>query len=120
MEQRVVFRQRGLPYLLLAPQLAVTLIFFIWPAAQAILQSVQRQDPFGLSTEFVGLANFRALFADPSWLSSLRVTAVFCVAVALCSLSAALLLAAMADRVLRGASFYKALLVCPYAVAPAV
>lgn len=66
MEKRVVFAARWLPYLLLAPQLAVTLVFFLWPAAQALLQSVQREDAFGLSTEFVGLANFQALLADPA------------------------------------------------------
>jgi sn-glycerol 3-phosphate transport system permease protein len=120
MHKRVVFEERGLPYLLLAPQLLVTLVFFLWPAAQALVQSVQREDAFGLATEFVGLANFRALFADPSYLNSLRVTAVFCSAVAFLSLSVSLLLAAMADRAIRAASTYRTLLIWPYAVAPAV
>jgi sn-glycerol 3-phosphate transport system permease protein len=120
MEKRVTFQERGLPYLLLAPQLLVTLVFFLWPAAQALVQSVQREDAFGLATEFVGLANFRALFGDPSYLNSLQVTAVFCTAVAVLSLSVALLLAVMADRVIRGASGYRTLLIWPYAVAPAV
>jgi sn-glycerol 3-phosphate transport system permease protein len=120
MEKRVTFQERGLPYLLLAPQLLVTLVFFLWPAAQALVQSVQREDAFGLATEFVGLANFRALFTDPSYLNSLQVTAVFCTAVAVLSLSVALLLAVMADRVVRGASGYRTLLIWPYAVAPAV
>jgi sn-glycerol 3-phosphate transport system permease protein len=109
-----------LPYLLLAPQLAVTIVFFLWPAAQAVVQSTQRVDPFGLSTEFVGLANFRALFSDPDYLNSLEVTLVFCAAVAFVSLATALLLAAMADGVVRGARVYTTLLVLPYAVAPAV
>jgi sn-glycerol 3-phosphate transport system permease protein len=120
MQKRVVFEERGLPYLLLAPQLLVTFVFFLWPAAQALVQSVQREDAFGLSTEFVGLANFAALFSDPSYLNALRVTAVFCSAVAFLSLSVALLLAVMADRVIRGATGYRTLLVWPYAVAPAV
>jgi sn-glycerol 3-phosphate transport system permease protein len=120
MEKRVTFQERGLPYLLLAPQLLVTLVFFLWPAAQALVQSVQREDAFGLATEFVGLANFRALFGDPSYLNSLQVTAVFCTAVAVLSLSVALLLAVMADRVVRGARGYRTLLIWPYAVAPAV
>ena len=120
MEKRVVFRGRGLPYLLLAPQLAVTIVFFLWPAAQAVVTSTQREDPFGLSTEFVGLANFRALLADPDYLNSLEVTAVFCVAVAVLSLAAGLLLAAVTDRVVRGAPVYTTLLILPYAVAPAV
>jgi sn-glycerol 3-phosphate transport system permease protein len=120
MEKRVTFQERGLPYLLVAPQLLVTLVFFLWPAAQALVQSVQREDAFGLATEFVGLANFRALFGDPSYLNSLQVTAVFCTAVAVLSLSVALLLAVMADRVVRGTSGYRTLLIWPYAVAPAV
>jgi sn-glycerol 3-phosphate transport system permease protein len=120
MHKRVVFEERGLPYLLLAPQLLITLVFFLWPAAQALVQSVQREDAFGLATEFVGLANFRALFADPSYLNSLRVTAVFCSAVAFLSLSVALLLAVMADRAIRAATTYRTLLIWPYAVAPAV
>lgn len=120
MEKRAVFRGRGLPYLLLAPQLAVTLVFFLWPAAQALVQSVRREDAFGLATEFVGLANFTALFRDPSYLNALRVTAVFCGAVTLLSLSVALLLAVMADRALRAATAYRTLLIWPYAVAPAV
>jgi sn-glycerol 3-phosphate transport system permease protein len=120
MQKRVVFEERGLPYLLLAPQLLITLVFFLWPAAQALVQSVQREDAFGLATEFVGLANFRALFADPSYLNSLRVTAVFCSAVAFLSLSVALLLAVMADRAIRAATTYRTLLIWPYAVAPAV
>lgn len=120
MGKRVVFRERGLPYLLLAPQLLVTAVFFLWPAAQALLQSVQREDAFGLSTEFVGLANFAALFADPGYLNALRVTAVFCSAVTFLSMSVSLLLAVMADRVIRGAGAYRTLLIWPYAVAPAV
>ena len=120
MHKRVVFEERGLPYLLLAPQLLITLVFFLWPAAQALVQSVQREDAFGLAREFVGLANFEALFADPSYLNSLRVTAVFCSAVAFLSLSVSLLLAAMADRAIRAATTYRTLLIWPYAVAPAV
>ncbi len=120
MEKRVVFRHAWLPYLLLLPQLAVTLIFFIWPASQALYQSVLRQDPFGLRTSFVGLENFARLFSDPSYLNSFQVTVVFSLAVAAISMGLALLFAAMADRVIRGATTYKTLLIWPYAVAPAV
>jgi len=120
MEKRVVFRHRTLPYLLLAPQLAVTVVFFFWPASQAMWQSMQLQDAFGLSTEFVGLDNFKELFAQQAYLDSFRVTAVFSALVALVGLSVSLLLAVMADRVIRGAGLYKTLLIWPYAVAPAV
>mgnify|MGYP001252815395 CR=1 FL=1 len=120
MEKRVVFGGRGLPYLLVAPQLLITLVFFIWPAAQALRQSTQREDAFGLATEFVGLANFSALFADPAYLNSLQVTAVFCISVTVLALSVSLLLAAMADRIIRGSGTYRTLLIWPYAVAPAV
>ena len=120
MIKRVTFNQRWLAYLLLAPQIIITLVFFIWPAVQALLQSFQRQDAFGLRTAFVGLQNFAALFADPVYYASLRATAVFSVSVALLSMAAALLLAVMADRVIKGGTAYKTLLVWPYAVAPAV
>ena len=120
MEKRVVFRSWWLPYLLVAPQLAVTIVFFFWPASQAIYYSLLQQDPFGITVEFVGLDNFRTLFADPHYLASFRVTAVFSLLVAGIGLSVSLVLAVFADRVLRGANFYKTLLIWPYAVAPAV
>ena len=43
MEKRVVFRSRWLPYVLVAPQIVVTLVFFFWPAGQALYQSLLRQ-----------------------------------------------------------------------------
>jgi sn-glycerol 3-phosphate transport system permease protein len=120
MEKRVVFRSAWLPYALVAPQIAITVVFFFWPAAQAIWFSFQLQDAFGLKTQFVGLANFAALFADSRYLDSIRITAVFSALVALSGLAISLLLAVMADRVIRGALAYRTLLVWPYAVAPAV
>ena len=120
MEKRVVFQNRWLPYLLVAPQLAITLIFFFLPAGQAIYQSVLMQDPFGLSTEFVGLQNFETLLSDPNYVSSFKITMVFSALVAFLGLAIRLLLAVCADRVLRGASAYKTFLIVPYAVAPAV
>lgn len=120
MQRRVFFRGKLLPYLLVAPQLAVTLVFFFWPAAQAIWQSLHREDPFGLTSRFVGLDNFAAVFAEPTYLNSLAVTAVFSIAVTLLAIVPSLLLAVMADRVVRGATIYKTILLAPYAVAPAV
>jgi sn-glycerol 3-phosphate transport system permease protein len=120
MVKRVVFRSRLLPYLLVAPQLVITFVFFIWPAGQALVQSVLLQDAFGLSTRFVWLENFERLFADPNYLQALRVTAVFSLGTGGLALSLALLLAVMADRVVKGAAGYKTILIAPYAVAPAV
>ena len=120
MEKRVFFEHRFTPYLLVAAQLAITLIFFIWPAAEAFYQSTISQDAFGLSTTFVGLANFEQLFSDSLYLHSIEITLVFSALVAASSLSIALLLAAMADRVIRGSSIYKTLLIWPYALAPAI
>src|SRR5271156_5539252 len=120
MERRVVFSGRLFPALLLAPQLAVTIVFFFWPAAQALVQSVRREDAFGLSTHFVGWANFAAIFADPSYLASVEISFVFGVAVAVLALAPGLLFAVMADRVVRGAAFYKTVLMLPYAIAPAI
>ena len=119
-EKRVRFKSWWLPWALLAPQVAVIAVFFFWPAAQALLQSLQQQDAFGASVEWVGLDNFRRLWADESYLSSFKTTALFSVLVAGLGLTVALALAVFADRVLRGANVYKTLLIWPYAVAPAV
>jgi sn-glycerol 3-phosphate transport system permease protein len=119
-EKRVRFRSWWLPWALVAPQMAIVLVFFFWPAGQAVYQSFLTEDAFGTSTEFVGLLNFERLWKDDTYLASFWTTAIFSVLVATCGLSIALLLAVMADRVIRGASFYKTLLIWPYAVAPAV
>jgi len=120
MEKKVRFKSRWLPWVLLAPQLAIVLVFFFWPAGQALYQSVLQEDVFGMSRDFVGMQNFSRLFNDPLYLESFQTTAVFSVLVAVCGLTLALLLAVMADRVWRAASVYKTLLIWPYAVAPAV
>jgi len=120
MEKRVVFRNRVLPYILVTPQIIITLIFFIWPAAQALYQSVLQQDPFGLSTKFVGLANFAYIFTDPIYLNSIKVTIIFSFSVAAIAMSTALVFAVMADRAIRAATVYKTLIIWPYAVAPVV
>ena len=119
-EKRVVFRSSWLPWVLLAPQAAVIGVFFFWPAVQALVQSLQQQDAFGTSTEWVGLDNFRSLFNDPSYLASFRTTAVFSSLVAVLGLALSLLLAVYADRIIKGALAYKTVLIWPYAVAPAV
>ena len=119
-EKRVVFKSPWLPYLLVAPQMVITLVFFFWPATQALYQSLLVEDAFGTSTQFVWFENFKTLFADEGYLSSMRVTLIFSGLVAVIGLSVSLLLAVMADRVLRGATVYKTLLIWPYAVAPAV
>jgi sn-glycerol 3-phosphate transport system permease protein len=119
-EKRVVFRSAWLPYALVAPQIAVTIVFFFWPAVQAGWYSFQLQDAFGERTQFVGLANFAALFRDSNYLHSFQITAFFSVMVAGSGIAISLLLAAMADRVIRGALAYRTLLIWPYAVASAV
>ena len=118
--KRTIFSNQLLPWLLLAPQLAITFIFFLWPAGQAIRQSFLREDAFGINTSFVGLANFRALLDSPEYLESVKVTAVFAVSVTVVSMGVALLLAVAVDRMLKSARVYTTLLVWPYAVAPAV
>ena len=119
-EKRVRFKSWWLPWVLLAPQVAIIAVFFFWPAGQALVQSLQQQDAFGSSVEWVGLENFRRLWADDSYLASFKTTAVFSVLVAGLGLTVSLALAVFADRVIRGANTYKTLLIWPYAVAPAV
>jgi sn-glycerol 3-phosphate transport system permease protein len=120
MQKQAVFQSWWLPFLLVAPQLAVVLIFFYWPAAQALLQSFQVQDAFGLSTTFVWFENYRELLIQPDYFAAIVRTFAFSFAIALSSLSLALLLAVMADKPLRGVTLYRTLLIWPYAVAPPV
>ena len=120
MEKRVQFRSSWLPWLLMAPQVVVIAVFFFWPAAQAVLQSFQVQDAFGTSVEWVGFENFKRLFGDASYLASFKTTAMFSILVAVLGIGLSLTLAIFADRVIKGAMFYKTLLIVPYAVAPAV
>ena len=120
MEKRVVFRNRWLPYLLVAPQIAITLIFFIWPAYQALETSFFLEDVFGFSRNFVWFENFEQLFADPAYLRSFWTTLVFGFSVTVLSMGMALALAVAANRVLKGATTYRTFLIWPYAVAPAL
>jgi sn-glycerol 3-phosphate transport system permease protein len=120
MEKRARFESRWLPYALIAPQMAITLVFFFLPASQAIYQSLLVQDAFGISTQFVWFDNFKDLFRNDEYLASFGVTAVFSFLVAALGLSISLVLAVLADRVIRSATIYKTLLIWPYAVAPAI
>jgi sn-glycerol 3-phosphate transport system permease protein len=119
-EKRVTFRHRWLPWALIAPQMAVVLVFFFWPAGQALYQSLLLEDAFGGNRQFVGLDNFKSLFADPTYWASFKTTAVFSVLVAGLGMSIALVLAVCANRVIRLGGMYKTLLIWPYAVAPVV
>ena len=121
MTPRVVFPNKVLPYLLLAPQLAITLVFFYWPASQALYQSMLREDPFGLRSRFVWFDNFKRVLSDPNYLNSVEVTVIFSAADGASSRwRSRCLLAVMADKVVRGRGFYRTLLIWPYAVAPAI
>ena len=120
MEKRVRFDSKLLPYLLIAPQLAITMVFFFWPAGQALWQSMQVQDAFGESTTFVWFDNFITLFKDEAYLESFKVTAIFSTAVSVLGLGLSLFLAVKADKVIKGTSIYRTILIAPYAVAPAI
>ena len=119
-EKRVRFKSWWLPWVLVAPQMAIVLVFFFWPAGQALFQSVLQEDAFGTTSQFVGLQNFQRLWEDDTYLASFKTTAVFSILVAAIGLSLSLLLAVMADRIVKGSGFYRTLLIWPYAVAPAV
>jgi len=120
MLKRVHYKSSALPYLLVMPQIIITLVFFIWPASQALYQSVLIEDAFGLSSEFVWFENFAALFEDDLYFDTFKRTAVFSLLVAFSSMTAALLLAGMADRVIKAGMIYRTFLIWPYAVAPVV
>jgi sn-glycerol 3-phosphate transport system permease protein len=118
--KRTIFPNRVLPYALLLPQLAITAVFFLWPAGQAFWTSFLREDAFGLKTTFVWLENYLRLFRDPHYLNSVNVTATFAISTAALSIGLALILALAVDRMIRSARAYTTLMVWPYAVAPAI
>lgn len=120
MEKRVTFKGIWLPFLLVLPQMVVTIVFFFYPAGQAVWQSLFIPDPFGLSMRFVGLGNFEHLLTNPYYRASFVTTAVFSVLVTALSMGVALYLAVLADRLIKGSGVYRTLLIWPYAVAPAV
>jgi sn-glycerol 3-phosphate transport system permease protein len=120
MERRTIFGHQLVPMVLIAPQFLLTLIFFLWPAGQAVWSSVTRQDPFGLHSQFAGLDNFIFLFTDPLYVDSIGRTVFFMIAVSTLSMSLALFLAVFADREIRGRAIYRTLLIWPYAIAPAM
>ncbi|HAT23360.1 MAG: sn-glycerol-3-phosphate ABC transporter permease UgpA [Pantoea sp.] len=117
---RPVFRTSLLPYLLVLPQLLITAIFFLWSAGEALWYSLQNLDPFGISSTFVGLDNFRRLFQDSYYLEAFWTTIVFSTLVTVCGMVLSLLLAALVDYVIRLRKLYQTLLLLPYAVAPVV
>lgn len=120
MEKRVRFKGWLLPICLIFPQIFISGVFFFYPAAQAVWQSLFIPDPFGLSSQFVGLGNFEFLFSDKFYLAAFGTTALFSVLVTVTSMVPALFLAVLADRLVKGAGTYRTLLIWPYAVAPAV
>ena len=120
MDRRTIFNGRLLPLALVLPQFLVTVLFFYWPAGEAIWDSMTTQDPFGQGSVFVGLDNFTDLFSDPLYLDTIIRTIVFCGAVSALAMGTALALAVFADREIRGRAVYRTLLIWPYAIAPAV
>ncbi len=120
MQKQAVFTSRWLPVALITPQLAIVLVFFYWPALQAMWQSFLLEDAFGLSTTFVWFENYRELLRDPDYFNAVVRTFAFSAAIAVTSLSLGLLFAVMADKPLRGSAVYRTLMIWPYAVAPPV
>lgn len=118
--KRVQFSHSSVPYLFIAPQIAIIVIFFLWPAAQAVKQSFMLEDAFGLSSQFVWFRNYEDMILNDAWLQSAGFTLVFSFLVTFLSLAIALTLAVRANEVLHGSSSYKTLLLWAYAVAPPV
>ncbi len=118
--QRTVFRSRWLPYLLVAPQMAVTVVFFFWPALKSLQLSVYRVSPFGDRSTFVGLENFTKLLTDPDYYASVINSFIFAGGVTVFAVLAALILAGLVTQKIRGLAVYRTLLLWPYGIAPAV
>ena len=118
--EKAQFNNRWMPYLLLAPQMIIIAIFFLWPAAEAIRSSFYLEDPFFGNATFVGIDNYTDALSASDYKRTAWFTALFTVVVSLASLGLGMLLAVSADRVLRGKSTYKTLLMWVYAIAPPV
>ena len=118
--QRTVFRSRWLPYLLVFPQMAVTVLFFFWPALKSLQLSVYRVSPFGDSMSFIGLENFTKLLGDPEYYRSIANSFVFAGGVTVLSVAGALVMAALATQKIWGLSAYRTLLLWPYGISSAV
>src|SRR4026207_1373947 len=117
---RTVFRNRWLPYALVAPQMAVTVLFFFWPALKSLQLSLYRVSPFGDRSTFVGLENFQKLLADREYYASVVNSFVFAGGVTVLAGLGALILAGLARQRIRGPAVYRTLLLWPYGIAPAV
>jgi sn-glycerol 3-phosphate transport system permease protein len=120
MLKRAHYKKSYLPYLLVFPQIAVTIIFFFWPAAKALFGAFLLSDPFGQKSSFVWLDNFKVLFSTPEYFDSLKVTIIFSAMTAIIALSAGLFLAVLANRLLKFKTTVQTMLIWPYAVAPAM
>jgi sn-glycerol 3-phosphate transport system permease protein len=120
MIKRSFFKSSFLPYLLIFPQLIITLTFFYWPAFQGLIQSFQLSDPFGMQSRFVWFYNYIELFTDPLYLRSILITFTFSIMVATVSITMGLFIATMASRALKAKALVRTLLIWPYAVAPAI
>ena len=115
--KRSVFRNRALPYLLLLPQLAVTVVFFFWPAWESLRLSFFRTSAFGDRVTFVGLDNFTKLLGDPDYYQSVLNSFVFAFGVTGIGVGAGLLVAALATQKIRGLTVYRTAVLWPYGIA---
>jgi sn-glycerol 3-phosphate transport system permease protein len=118
--KRTVFRNRWLPYLLVLPQVAVTIVFFFWPAAKSLYLSVFKSPPFGGRDIYVGTANFAALLVSPDYYQSVANSFVFAFGVTALSVVGGLVVATLANQKIRGLALYRTMLLWPYGIAPAV
>jgi len=118
--KRVQFKSKFTPFLFVAPQLAIVLVFLYWPILQTFSDAFTVQDAFGFSKTFVWFDNFAFVITDPAYIRSLKFTLFYIFVITLVTGSIGLLLAVQANSVIHGKSAYKTLLIWPYAIAPAV
>ena len=114
------FPNRYLPYFLIAPMIIVVMIFFLIPSAQSLYLSFFRVNPLGNRQIFIGFENFERLVTNPGYRNSLLVSVEFALLVVFSGLGSSLFVAAVANQRLPGFAFYRALLIWPYALSPAI
>ncbi|MFQ5828561.1 MAG: carbohydrate ABC transporter permease [Candidatus Methylomirabilia bacterium] len=120
MERKATFDNKILPYFLIAPSFIIIGYFLFYPTYETFRLSLYRVGPFGIRKLFVKFGNFVELFSSPDYSHSFNVSLIFSTSVVIFGLAISLGLAVLINREIRGINFYRAALIWPYALSPAI
>ena len=106
--------------LFLLPALALYALFLLYPIVQSIRYSLYDWNGFGPLQEFVGLDNFRDVFADDRFRSALTHNLIIVVLSLLLQLPAALALALLLNSKIKGRAVMRTVFFAPYVLSEVV